>query len=57
MVCREVNGLARIVIRAELDLHARLPSRSPPRPFAAIWKESRWSRKNREIWARKDAGV
>ena len=24
--------------------------------FAAIWKESWWSRKNREIWARKDAG-
>ena len=53
MVCREVNGRARIVIRAELDRHARLPLRL----FAAIWKESRWSRKNREIWARKDAGV
>ena len=57
LACREVNGLARSVIRAELDRRARLPSRSPPRLFAAIWKESWWSRKNREIWARKDAGV
>ena len=57
LVCREVNGRARSVIRAELDRHARLTSRSPPRLFAAIWKESWWSRKNREIWARKDAGV
>ena len=32
LVCREVNGRARGVIRAELDRHARLPSRSPPRP-------------------------
>lgn len=32
MVCREVNGRARSVIRAELDRRARLPSRSPPRP-------------------------
>ena len=32
LVCREVNGRARSVIRAELDRHARLPSRSPPRP-------------------------
>ena len=32
LVCREVNGRARSVIRAELDRHARLTSRSPPRP-------------------------
>lgn len=32
LVCREVNGRARSVIRAELDRHARLPSQSPPRP-------------------------
>ena len=43
---------------AECDPSRVGSARASPVPVAAaIWKESWWSRKNREIWARKEAGV